>query len=219
MAPKEASCATAATGDGPKLTENDLRVLALSWQCFRTMPSVDTAKLAELGGWKTPASANTAYFNARKKLLGDVKLPPAEKATPKKATKTASASDEGGETTGDDEETAAAVQTPAKKGRATPARKRKAASAAEGEEADETVETPKKKTKTSRKKKVEVKDTTAAEEEAAAAVEGGDEIAVKSEKVDDDAGDVVMKGVEEGVEGEVKPSIETADEGEAAGTV
>ncbi|CZT23329.1 uncharacterized protein RCC_09041 [Ramularia collo-cygni] len=64
------------------LTENDQRILAMAWHCFTELPKVDYAKLAEMGGYKTPASATTAYLNVRKKVLAGVP-PPAAGATVK----------------------------------------------------------------------------------------------------------------------------------------
>ncbi|TKA82102.1 hypothetical protein B0A55_01805 [Friedmanniomyces simplex] len=56
---------------GLNLTEREQRLFLLATQCFEggDFPEVDTAKLAELGGWKSKASAHTAWCNLKKKLL------------------------------------------------------------------------------------------------------------------------------------------------------
>ncbi|KAI6808816.1 hypothetical protein KC332_g12926 [Hortaea werneckii] len=52
------------------LTPSDLKLLNLIWQCLDgDAPKVDNKKLAQLGGYKTAASANTCWHNLRKKLF------------------------------------------------------------------------------------------------------------------------------------------------------
>ncbi|KAI6891612.1 hypothetical protein KC318_g4040 [Hortaea werneckii] len=52
------------------LTPADLKLLNLIWQCLDGETSkVDNKKLAQLGGYKTTASANTCWYNLRKKLF------------------------------------------------------------------------------------------------------------------------------------------------------
>ncbi|KAI7287615.1 hypothetical protein KC345_g335 [Hortaea werneckii] len=52
------------------LTPSDLKLLNLIWQCLDgDAPKVDNKKLAQLGGYKTAASANTCWYNLRKKLF------------------------------------------------------------------------------------------------------------------------------------------------------
>jgi hypothetical protein len=51
------------------LTEGDKRILILAWQSFKTSPQVDFEKLRQLAGYKTAASANACYIEARKRLL------------------------------------------------------------------------------------------------------------------------------------------------------
>ncbi|KAI7155502.1 hypothetical protein KC349_g6934 [Hortaea werneckii] len=52
------------------LTPADLKLLNLIWQCLDgETPKVDNKKLALLGGYKTAASANTCWYNLRKKLF------------------------------------------------------------------------------------------------------------------------------------------------------
>ncbi|KAI7090183.1 hypothetical protein KC356_g1747 [Hortaea werneckii] len=52
------------------LTPSDLKLLNLIWQCLDgDTPKVDNKKLAQLGGYKTAASANTCWYNLRKKLF------------------------------------------------------------------------------------------------------------------------------------------------------
>ncbi|KAI7278896.1 hypothetical protein KC343_g7075 [Hortaea werneckii] len=52
------------------LTPSDLKLLNLIWQCLEgDAPKVDNKKLAQLGGYKTAASANTCWYNLRKKLF------------------------------------------------------------------------------------------------------------------------------------------------------
>ncbi|KAI7325909.1 hypothetical protein KC315_g7706 [Hortaea werneckii] len=52
------------------LTSSDLKLLNLIWQCLDgDTPKVDNKKLAKLGGYKTAASANTCWYNLRKKLF------------------------------------------------------------------------------------------------------------------------------------------------------
>ncbi|KAK5135037.1 hypothetical protein LTR08_005697 [Meristemomyces frigidus] len=70
------------------LTSADHKLLDLVWQCFESVPKVDVKKLAELGGYKTPASANSCWYALKKKLfpadgsLGSTTASP--KSSPKK---------------------------------------------------------------------------------------------------------------------------------------
>ncbi|KAK4974742.1 hypothetical protein LTR66_011054 [Elasticomyces elasticus] len=64
MAPSNKPTSTFAT-----LTAAEQKVLSLAFQCFEAMPKVDYKKLADIGGYKTAASATTCYIAARKKLL------------------------------------------------------------------------------------------------------------------------------------------------------
>lgn len=155
--------------------------------------------MAQLGGYKNKASANSVFCAAKKKLLGDVNLPPAgaESATPKKKLKSVRTDTpveaEGGEDDDDDEEEVPVKDpTTVTKKKATP-RKRKV----EGEEtvgSQDAVfaETPLKKKRATRKKIAEVKEV--AEQD-----HGNDEIAVKSdikaEADEDTAADQLMEGI------------------------
>ena len=47
MPPKE-SATSAAESSGPKLTDSEVRVLSLAWQCFKTMPQVSHLMLSRL---------------------------------------------------------------------------------------------------------------------------------------------------------------------------
>ncbi|KAI7547674.1 hypothetical protein KC331_g4875 [Hortaea werneckii] len=86
------------------LTPADLKLLNLIWQCLDgETPKVDNKKLAQLGGYKTTASANTCWYNLRKKLF---------------------ASQDGNSATG----TAATASPAAGKVRSSPTKKKKAKS-------------------------------------------------------------------------------------------
>lgn len=96
-------------------TERDLQLLTIVWQCFKSPVEVDTTttispiprlamltilqidfeKLAELGGYKTKASANTAYWGLKKKLLngGTTTTTSPTKKTPKKRSATDDSAD------------------------------------------------------------------------------------------------------------------------------
>ncbi|KAI7182965.1 hypothetical protein KC316_g9331 [Hortaea werneckii] len=90
------------------LTPADLKLLNLFWQCLDgETPKVDNKKLAQLGGYKTAASANTCWYNLRKKLF---------------------ASQDGNPATG----TAAAASPAAGKVRSSPTKKKKGKSDAAG---------------------------------------------------------------------------------------
>lgn len=70
------------------LTAAEQKLLALAWQCSENVPKVDLKKLAQLGNYKNPASANTCWYNLKKKLFADEVAgdgtPGAAKTTPKK---------------------------------------------------------------------------------------------------------------------------------------
>ncbi|KAI1496066.1 hypothetical protein F5X99DRAFT_425230 [Biscogniauxia marginata] len=51
-----------------KLTENEVRILGLAWQCFKTDPEIDWKKLADLGGYTNPNSCRNIVRGAKKKI-------------------------------------------------------------------------------------------------------------------------------------------------------
>ncbi|KAK3702807.1 hypothetical protein LTR37_014791 [Vermiconidia calcicola] len=51
------------------LSEREREILVLAWESFKNQPQVDYAKLKELGGFKTVASANSSFLAAKKKML------------------------------------------------------------------------------------------------------------------------------------------------------
>ena len=52
------------------LTANEQKLLSIVWQCVEGgFPKVNNKKLAELGNYKNSATANTCWYNLRKKLL------------------------------------------------------------------------------------------------------------------------------------------------------
>ena len=55
------------------LKEGDIKLLQLVSQCFESKeggwPKVDNKKLAQLGNYKNPASANSCWYNLKKKLF------------------------------------------------------------------------------------------------------------------------------------------------------
>ncbi|RMX78732.1 hypothetical protein D0869_08849 [Hortaea werneckii] len=64
------SSSPATQANAVNLTPADLKLLNLIWQCLDgDAPKVDNKKLAQLGGYKTTASANTCWYNLRKKLF------------------------------------------------------------------------------------------------------------------------------------------------------
>ncbi|KAK4549121.1 hypothetical protein LTR36_007578 [Oleoguttula mirabilis] len=52
-----------------KLTAGETKLLPLAFECFEAPPKVDSKKLAELGGYKNAASANTCWYNLKNKLV------------------------------------------------------------------------------------------------------------------------------------------------------
>ncbi|KAF2211162.1 hypothetical protein CERZMDRAFT_85708 [Cercospora zeae-maydis SCOH1-5] len=233
MPPKNASKSTAApatpSGDGRKLTDTDVKMLQLAWQCFETMPKVDTAKLAHLSGHKNAASANTAYSNARRKLFDGVKLPPAEKTPKKKAASAAG----GGDEDDAEEAEAAPVDTPVpastKKGNAAPRKRKSTAPAEEDGEGEENGEegeaTPAKEQKKGRaaagsrkkKQKVEVKEDEEATEEAEAeSAEGG---TAQEETIKEESAESAEEGEIDEAGEELNVNAEKPDDDELAGTV
>ncbi|KAF7198076.1 hypothetical protein HII31_00432 [Pseudocercospora fuligena] len=87
------------------LTEQQKNLLFKAlFYCVDAEPKINYQKLAEMGGYKTAASATTAYHNARKNaqagMGGDVADSPAPKKTKGAAGKKRAASTDGG----DDEE-------------------------------------------------------------------------------------------------------------------
>ncbi|KAF2768586.1 hypothetical protein EJ03DRAFT_375265 [Teratosphaeria nubilosa] len=58
-----------AEGTEIKLSEKDCDLLSKAWSAMTEVPRVDTKKLAELGGYKTAASANACWHTLRKKLF------------------------------------------------------------------------------------------------------------------------------------------------------
>ncbi|EME39919.1 hypothetical protein DOTSEDRAFT_27864 [Dothistroma septosporum NZE10] len=68
---------------GVTLTDGELKVLQLAWQCFTQDPKVDYEKLASLGGWKNKNTAAAIYSAAKKKMLAGSDAP-APKSAPKK---------------------------------------------------------------------------------------------------------------------------------------
>ncbi|KAF2140827.1 uncharacterized protein K452DRAFT_298911 [Aplosporella prunicola CBS 121167] len=71
------------------LSARDLEVTALVWQCFKSDPSVDYEKLAQLANFKNAASASACWGTIKKKLLANsnksVTASPAKKRTAKQA--------------------------------------------------------------------------------------------------------------------------------------
>ncbi|KAK7518988.1 hypothetical protein IWZ03DRAFT_413950 [Phyllosticta citriasiana] len=51
------------------LTPRDLEIAAAAWKCFKTEPSIDYAKLAEVAGFKNAASASACWNTTKKKLF------------------------------------------------------------------------------------------------------------------------------------------------------
>ncbi|KAK3677431.1 hypothetical protein LTR78_002969 [Recurvomyces mirabilis] len=131
----------------PSFSEKDQQFLTNVVQCFEggSWPKIDYKKLAPLSGYKTPASATTAWHNLRKKLE-------------------AGQSRGEGEGEGEGEAAAKIEKTPAKK----PGGRKRAVKSEEEEGEDEVANeaSPKKR---GRKAKVEVVVATAADEE------GGDQ--------------------------------------------
>ncbi|KAK6086027.1 hypothetical protein SCUP515_00387 [Seiridium cupressi] len=67
----------------PKMSARDLELAGLVWQCFETDPKVDYKKLAEIAGFKNPATASACWLPVKKKLMAAASG--ATKATPKSA--------------------------------------------------------------------------------------------------------------------------------------
>ncbi|KAK5699904.1 hypothetical protein LTR97_006038 [Elasticomyces elasticus] len=114
---------------GLQLTEKEQRLFLLATQCFEggDFPKVDCVKLAEIGGWKNKASANVAWCNLKKKLLG------AAPATSK------------GEGEGGDGDEGAAEPSPKKRGRKPKATAEEVKDEVDEEEAEAEAPTPKKR--------------------------------------------------------------------------
>ncbi|KAF2454350.1 hypothetical protein BDY21DRAFT_423892 [Lineolata rhizophorae] len=72
------------------MSERDMQVLALSWQCFTTQPNVDYEKLAALAGYKNKETASVILGGIRRKLL-KLAPAPANGAAPGTPSKTAAA--------------------------------------------------------------------------------------------------------------------------------
>ena len=53
----------------PNLTAADQKLLGFVWQTFESVPKVNVKMLAEVGGYKTPASANSCWYCLKKKLF------------------------------------------------------------------------------------------------------------------------------------------------------
>ncbi|KAI1765664.1 hypothetical protein GGR53DRAFT_254031 [Hypoxylon sp. FL1150] len=49
-------------------TDKETLVLALSWQCFKTMPDIDVDKLANLAGYANPRSVSNLLSVIKKKI-------------------------------------------------------------------------------------------------------------------------------------------------------
>ncbi|SMR60514.1 unnamed protein product [Zymoseptoria tritici ST99CH_1E4] len=120
------------------ITEKDIRVLASAWGlCATEQPKVDYAKLADLLGYKTAASATTAFHNARKKFFADGATmaagdaaTPATPKTPKSTGKKRAAAEDG--------DAPAETGSAKKRGRKTKAEvAQEAAAAAAGDEDDD----------------------------------------------------------------------------------
>ncbi|KAK4993376.1 hypothetical protein LTR66_006033 [Elasticomyces elasticus] len=110
------------TGTFATLTAAEQKVLSLAFQCFEAMPKVDYKKLADLGGYKTAASATACYIAARKKLLAQVAVnaAPSDGKTEDGLTATTSKAAAAAGTAEDDDEEHAATTASAmkKRGRA-----------------------------------------------------------------------------------------------------
>ncbi|KAI0873262.1 hypothetical protein GGS24DRAFT_501965 [Hypoxylon argillaceum] len=59
------------TKDG-ELSKKEMAILGLAWKCFQTEPKIDWEKLAELGGYTNPRSAQNLLYGAKKKLNAEI---------------------------------------------------------------------------------------------------------------------------------------------------
>ncbi|KAI1750497.1 hypothetical protein F4782DRAFT_532399 [Xylaria castorea] len=133
-----------------ELTEKEKAILGYAWKCFESEPKIDFDKLASLGGYTNPKSAQNILALAKKKLKVFA----------------------GGDADGNGEESAASTSkaTPTKKrGPATPKGKKRNAEGTDGNNEDEVEsQTPKKvkktPTKSATKKGKSVKDEDEVEE-------------------------------------------------------
>ncbi|ORY67550.1 uncharacterized protein BCR38DRAFT_522459 [Pseudomassariella vexata] len=129
------------------LTEREMQVLGIAWQCFTSPPEIDVPKLAALAGFGNPRSATNCLANAKKKIMalgnasvagntddGDINGPgpstPAKAKTPRKRAPPGSAAKS---TTGKRKRIAS---TPAEE---SPTKKPKAAAAVAEEAYDEEI--------------------------------------------------------------------------------
>ncbi|KAL0941589.1 uncharacterized protein CTRU02_204352 [Colletotrichum truncatum] len=149
-------------GGKSNLTDREVEILKHAWNCLKTLPEIDSHKLAAALGMSNHRSAQNAWGAIKKKLFVDLPTSVDEngepvatpnkrkRATPaKKKTAVAEDDDEADDLNAETEEKLV-VETPVKKKRATPKKKTTAAASAatEGEadgEESAALETPVKK--------------------------------------------------------------------------
>ncbi|EFQ34821.1 hypothetical protein CGRA01v4_01657 [Colletotrichum graminicola] len=201
----------------PSLTDRELEILKLAWNCMKAPPEIDCHALATACGMSNHRSASNAWGAIKKKLFINMPAPVDEdgnliatpskrkRATPaKKKAAPAPTADEGDELAGSDGEEKLVVETPKKK-RATPAKKKAAAAATaadeEGaDEEEEAPETPAKKKRGPAKRK-----TPAKGKKATAAADNEEEGEAPAEDAGDEApaADVAKLDVKDEVKGDV----------------
>lgn len=101
----------------PQLTARDVNLLAIAFQSLKDdcALQIDYAKLAQLAGYKTAASANACFLTLKKKLMAGASVSNAAAApTPKKAKGKAAANGDAD----DDDEATPSKAAPKKRGKA-----------------------------------------------------------------------------------------------------
>ncbi|KAI1127230.1 hypothetical protein F5Y10DRAFT_266303 [Nemania abortiva] len=165
------------TNDG-ELTLKEKAILGLAWKCFQSEPKIDWDKLASLGGYTNPRSAQNLLSVAKKKLNASIDA-------------TDAAEDNGNENGNDnDNGNVASPKTPRGKKLATTPRGKKRAAETEGDDGD-VARTPKRAKKTPTKrtpKPVQHEDQD--EDEIKEEINAEDNEAGDADANVDDAGDV-----------------------------